>query len=275
MKNKTIFKTGFFVLTLFPTLACQTSMVKRPEADIVKEIAIVSVYSNPKVKNLGGDGNSVTEEAAGWASWLGVSGNNAKKEPNAVDKMLDFGGTRFVEHGYKELKQALNGVKGWKVVDKSEYINKKPMQEFVHMVHNRNRDRMGALKGITGNMYTTVAGLAEYPFDQKDKDGQQFAKLAKDLGVDSVAILQLDVAYDPSTAIGGTGTATASVGTALHLYNRKGKEAVRSGIVRFDSEETTAMINGSILFSDPVERMFKDSITKSAHFYKKKINEAF
>ena len=35
------------------------------------------------------------------------------------------------------------------------------------------------------------------------------------------------------------------------------------------------MVNGSILFSDPVERMFKDSITKSARFYEEKINEAF
>lgn len=262
-------------LTALSVAGCQTSIVKRPEADIVKEIAIVSVFSNPKVKNLSGDGNSVTEQAAGWASMLGVSGNNAKEEPSAADKLLDFGGTRFVEHGYAEIKKALESNSRWSVVDKSKIIGKKAMQEFVHKVHNRNRDRMGALKNITGVMYTTVPGLAEYPFDNKDTDGQQFAELAKALGVDSVAVLQLDVAYDPSTSIGGTGTASASVGTSLYVYNREGNVAVRSGLVRFDSEETTAMINGSIMFTDPVEAMFKDSITKSANFYQTKINEAF
>ena len=95
MKNisKTIFKIGFLALTL-TSVGCATSIVKKPAADMVKSVAVVSVYSNTGVYNMSGE--SATEKAAGWANTFGISGNKSKGKDNAAAKLVDFGGTRVL-----------------------------------------------------------------------------------------------------------------------------------------------------------------------------------
>src|SRR5688500_10650940 len=107
---------------------------------------------------------------------------------------------------------------------------------------------------MTSPPYVAVPGLAEYPHANSEAEpGKELAGLCKALGVDAVAVFELDMGYEASTAIGGTGTASASIGSSLTIVNRNGEVAVRGGGFRMRSEDTTTMVGGSILYSDAVE----------------------
>ena len=98
--------------------------------------------------------------------------------------------------------------------------------------------------------------------------------------LDGVVIIHLDIAYDASIAVGGTGTANASVGTNLQIINRDGEVAADTAnyknaatYFRKRSDGSTAMVAGEILYNEPVEKLFLDSIQKDAAFIRETINE--
>lgn len=249
-----------------------TSMVKKPEADSVKTIAVVSVYSNTGVKNLRGE--SETSKIAGMANMIGLSGNNSKAGDSDAAKLIDFGGTRLVEHAISEIERHLERVKGWKVVAASNFVDNKAYQNFTINMDDQIREEQGVMRKISGPQFVTVPRMAAMPYGLKENQRNDLLKqLARDLGVDAVAIMKLDIAYAPSTAIGNHGTAAAAISSKLEIVNKEGGTAVLGTLQEIRSSDTVAMMGGSIIFNEKTEGIFKQAITKTAEIYSDKINK--
>jgi hypothetical protein len=247
-------------------------MVKKPEVDIVKKVAVVSVYSNTGVKNLKGD--SETSKIAGMANMFGMTGNNSKAGESEAAKLLDFGGTRLVEHAIGEIEKELTRVKGWKVVPASEFVDNPAYQKFATAMDDQIREEQGVMRKISGPAFVTVPRMAAMPYGLKDADrNAKLKQLAADLGVDAVAVLKLNIAYTPSTAIGNHGTAAAAISSNLDIVNRNGETAVLGSLGEIRSSDTVAMIGGSIIFNEKTEGIFKQAITKTASIYSDRINK--
>jgi hypothetical protein len=249
-----------------------TSMVKKPEVDSVKTIAVVAVYSNTGVKNT--DGESETSKIAGMANMVGLTGNNSKAGDSVAGKLLDFGGTRLVEHAKQELERELARVKGWKVIDASQFVDKDVYQKFATKMDDTVREEQGVMRKVSGPAFVTVPRMAAMPYGLKaDARSKVLKQLATDLGVDAVAILKLDMAYSPSTSIGGNGTAAAAISSNLEIVNKEGGTAVLGSLNEIRSADTVGMMAGSIIFSEKTEKIFKQAISRTAEIYTDKINK--
>ncbi len=249
-----------------------TSMVKKPEVNSVKTIAVVSVYSNTGVKNTSGE--SETSKISGMAGMVGLTGNNSKAGDSTAGKLLDFGGTRLVEHAKGELERELARVKGWKVVDATQFVDKESYQTFATKMDDTIREEQGVMRKISGPAFVTVPRMAAMPYGLKaDERAKVLKQLASDLGVDAVAVLKLEMAYSPSTSIGGNGTAAAAISSNLEIVNKEGGTAVLGSLSQIRSADTVGMMGGSIIFSEKTEKIFKQAISKTAEIYTDKINK--
>lgn len=250
------------VVLLMPLLvSCVTSIVKRPGVNEVQKVAIISVYASRGIKNVDGQSGGLTSQL----STLGSMANDSSES-----KPLDFGGTRIVEYGLTTYEQKLGQVPGWKIVPFSSFKNNPAYTKF--MASQREIVKASTW-GFDELAYVAVPGASPvYVHKDMYKD---MADLAKALNVDAVGVIQLDVAYQASTSIGGTGTASAALGTSLHFVNKKGEVAIQTFDAgsgrRFKSSRTTGMIAGNIAYGSEVEAMFKESVDNGAHYYSETI----
>ncbi|HKI99165.1 MAG TPA: hypothetical protein VKB51_11890 [bacterium] len=230
-----------------------------PPAEKVKKVALVSVTAQRGIRNLDGGGGLT----AGLSAMSSMMGGN-KKDGGKVGG-LDFGGTRLVDYAVTAFEQEINKVPGWQVVPTSSVIHSQAYTKFAE----GHKTMMGGLGQAVSNlaMFGPEGMVAVYAPSQSTTTKQLLTELAQDLNVDAVAVLDLDIAYKPYTAIGGSGTAVAAVGEGLVVVNRFGDYAIiveppKDSRYRENSEETTAMLAGEVMFNDNVEAMYKDSIHK-------------
>lgn len=269
-----MFKAVTTLISAIAMTGCvSTSMVKKPEIDMVKTIAVVSIYSNTGIKNTRGE--SETAKVAGMANMFGLAGNNTKNDSGSkAGKLIDFGGTRLVEHARQEIERELTRVKGWKIIDSSQFIDNAAYQKFATSMDDQVREEQGVMYKLNGPAFVVVPRMAPMPHGLKEEKRAALLKqLAADLGVDAVAVLKLEMAYSPSTSIGGNGTASAAISSNLQIVNKNGETAVLGSLREIRSADTVGMMGGSILFSEKTETIFKQAISKTAEIYSDKINK--
>lgn len=266
-----LFKMAVLMSSLVAT-GCATNMVMKPEVDNVKTVAVISVYSNATVKNI--DGPSAMDKVGGMASLAGLSGNGANNHDSSIAKTLDFGGTRLVEHGIADLEMKLEKVKGWKVRSHKEFISSDAFSKFVENMNDLTKKERGLMGKMSGPQETTVPGMPRIPSSKEfiDKRTAIFAKLARDLNVDAVAVSSLHLGYKLTNGIAGNGTAAAVVGSNLEIYNKQGQTAVKGALQNIKSSDTVPMVAGNIMFNDTSEKVFKQAISSANNVYLEKIN---
>jgi hypothetical protein len=239
--------------------------VTKPEIDGVKKLAIVSVYSNSELYNVGGGG-----QLTALVSMI------AKKSGN---KGLALSGTKLVDHALDAFTAELGKVKGWVVLPSQAMLESPAYKAFAESF---TASQSGAAGAVTGFAYSAPKGMITanmVNLKSSPQYLQQFGKLCSDLNVDAVAVIHLDVAYAPYTAVMGSGTAKASVAADVKVINREGKfvamtpDIEKGKGMRLLSDDKAGMVADELVYSDAVEKMFLEAVSKNAVYYAEELNK--
>lgn len=261
--------TGIVVLLLLPLLftGCGTPrMVNRPQVNDVNKVAVVSVAATRGIHPV--EGESKVGQMSAVASMASDEG----------DESGPFGGHTLVNEAVGIFTAELDKVEGWTSVLPSEFTDSEAYDDFVQDIESGESSAPGLVRSLGTANFIHAEGMPLVMYTSKEQRARA-GELAQALGVDAVAVTYLDVAYEASTSIGGTGTAAAAVGADLVLINSDGKVAAttrnyRDADARFrePSEETTGMAAGEITYNEEVEDMFLSSIQKTAAEVRRHLN---
>ena len=266
------------------------SIVKRPAVDQVRRVALVSVYMNREFYNtkspLSGEGQASVAsllEAAGQVAFEKLLDRQSKVDP--VD-LYDPERARIVSYAVHHYRDQLDQLADWHVL---------PIEKVVRAGYYRRLVRPDAGTGIAARLvsaylnhresvlWVTPPGYHRIPIESVIADGRvsedgarALSELARELDVDAVAILELDMAYRfnrfSKITFFGTTLAVPSVSHSLVVVNRRGEVAVNTGPVergggeRYEGD-TVGMVKGDAL-------VLKHKNDKAVHSYNLAIGES-
>jgi hypothetical protein len=241
---------------------CFMSIVKKPDIDQVKKVAILSLYADQKVPHEKGMG-VVTQ-------WDGKV-----RLQVAEDALNSF---------QKEL-----GKLGWQVVSPQQVLDSQEYQKAFAVAKPDSSAGKFAnlLKNVYQQQFFTPAGMLPIPLDDSTANTQYYGDAAKDnpraklgamarkLGVDAVVLIQVDYCYGGGTfSLLGTGEAVMSAGSSIKAVNQQGNMVVNMPAValcdgtRGESETSAVMVNGNLAFTssakDRFRKMFIEATRASA-----------
>jgi len=240
------------------------NIVRKPEVDVVKKVAIISVYTNSTINKVGGGGKN-----GGGAHLLSkLAGKEDGSTPSAR--------TRIAQYALDTYTKELGRVAGWQIVSADTVVASSAYKDMGKLPGEAGQNR--ALASVAGALTTLQQATFVTPpkmwaiqmKDGETKHADSMTKLCKSLGVDAVAVVQLDLGYESSFALGGTGTAKASVASSMKMFTREGKYAVAFPEIqpgqgsRYESDDTAMMLGGNISI-DNNEKIFQQAINKAAY----------
>lgn len=261
-------------LSFILALSGCTSIVKKPDIDQVKKVAILSLYADQKVPHEKGMG-IVTH-------WDGKV-----RLQVAEDALMTY---------QKEL-----GKLGWRVMSPEKVLESQEYQKAFAVPEVKPDSGAGKFASLMKNVYQqqffTPAGMLPIRFDDSSANTKYYGDLAKDnprlrlgemakkLGVDAVVLIELDYCYGGGTfSLLGTGQAVMSAGSSIKAVNQKGDMVVNMpGIARCDgkrgeSETSAVMVNGNLQFTtsakDRFRKMFIEATRASAAMTVEEIRKA-
>jgi hypothetical protein len=233
------------------------SMVNKERAKQVKKIAIVTATANSGPYQRGG-GSSLTQMAAVVSNATGS------------DALGDFGGNRLVTRAYKGISSRIPGW-GWQVIAEKEVLKKPAYEEFKKALKEAEIDNE-LLRKLANSGQQVPTGFPNYnskSHGTNEKVKAALNKLAKDLGVDAIAFVDLDIYYGASFAIGGTGVAKAKASLSLNVQDQQGEWIIRmqpaaqTEYFSGDSDGSTALVGGNIPFTDGTEKLYNEAIDEA------------
>ncbi len=265
-------KYKFIIATLSLILATGCgSIVKKPEINSVKKIAILSVYANDKVVEAKGRGF-----VKGWKS-------NFKMQ--VADDLLKI---------HKKTLRSL----GWRVMDPDKVLTSKAYKKAFKIKRKDGKPAGKTMKflasiakNIHRNKFFSPAGMFPVQFTKSNKTcygngckisaEQRLAAFAKKLKVDAVAVVQVDFCYQGGTwtSLGGAGQAFMTAGTSVKMVNKKGVVVLNTPSIaicgdnkyRRKSKSSTGMSGGNLMVGltkkTTLRRMFKESARASARSF--------
>lgn len=279
-------KNIFLTLFICTGMGC-SSFVKTPEVHEIKKIAILSVFASDRVVEMKGRGSV--------QNW-----DQTFKMQVAEDALKTY--------------QANFGKLGWSVVNPQKVLAsaayKKAFNPSVAAVDTGNETANKAINFLGGIArtiaeekqkadYFTPAGM--YPIHIADKTGNCYgnacppdpgstlADLAKGLGVDAVAVVQVDYCYEGGTftSLGGAGEAFMTAATSIKVVNKKGDLVVNMPNLsmcdkspnRAPSINSMLMNGGNLVFAfsskEKIRALFKQSTLTSAKLAIEQIQAEF
>ena len=266
------------VATLAVASLCITgcaSIVRKPEVDVVKKVAIVSLYANQDLYKLA-DNKSI----GGGFSFLKKAVDGKDQDNSDQDNRV-----RLAKFAYDEFVANLGKVPGWEIVPADKIVGNGFYQAMGKTKTGSNA--LGAVGDFATRMhqasFATPPKMWAIPSDSDQWDNRratEMTELCKKLGVDAVAVVHMDWAYESSFALVGTGTAKASVAASTKVWTRDGKFGVyfpdrkphQSGD-RFQSDRSMAMVSGKIFMTADNEVAYQEAIRKSARWTRDTIAE--
>ena len=250
------------------SIGCGGTMILKPPAKEVKTVALVNVYAKRGVHKFSKGGG-----LAGLTSLASLAKGGKKKE--------DFGGAEFPNYAAAAFVDEFSKVKGWEVLNNKRVVANPSYKAFVSSSADLFYNDIE--KVMTNTNFVTASNMAVLPKEGRDKRSQKaLGELAKKMGVDAVAVLGMDITYDISSGIGGTGTAAANVGMSIIMIDQNGKVAGSTPLVvdkktnssyRQRSDNTVGMLAGAIIFNEKSSGIFKESIDKNIAMMLKHVTE--
>jgi hypothetical protein len=240
------------VVAAMVVAACASPMYVHKDAfDQTKRIAVVSVQSNRTLVPIGSGGGGLTALASIGSKLFG------KKSEQKQGSGPDEGWMgQLVSYGHDSFARSQTGA-------------------YVRFAND--------YKGSSGESLLRVAAphMPSGAIDVRQESVRKnLVQLCKDLGVDGVAVVELDLGYETSTGVGSigggaTGTAQASVKATLGVLGANGEwildpHSARSQ-VRQKSSSTVPMVLGNIAPDAKSMAMFKEGIDNAASAYKTEI----
>lgn len=215
------------ILGVFGLTGCGTVILKKPAVLSVKKMAIVSVYANAQLHDV----EAEAKEASN-ASMLGALVGSL----GGLEKKIDTDEpTLLVTSGLKTFGEQLSAIPQWKLIPPQEVINN---QKYKQLMKSDQPGAMGDFLSALGkaatstwvtppgmpyipassltqgsSSYTVYAGDAKDPVVEAKTN---LASLCKDLNVDAVAVIGLDLAYKKGwlSGMSGTGIFSGVLGSA-------------------------------------------------------------
>ncbi|MCM2322650.1 MAG: hypothetical protein NDJ90_05265 [Oligoflexia bacterium] len=276
------FQLALVSLSLVLVTGC-ASIVRKPEINGVKKVAIVSVVADEMVPWTGGQGR------------IENFGVQTKQ--------------RVALQAYKSFAQEFGRLKWEPIALDAVASNDYYKKEFGPQQADSKSNVLAKTASVLGKLhnarYFTPAGLFPilWPSKEDAKAGAKFdfaalkieakkdfygqmADLAKALGVDAVVLVGVDYCYTGATAVLGNGTAKMTAGTWVKAVNPDKQIVVdmpppekRCGGDRGESDKTVAMVGGSIglgkaFATDTLVTAFAEASQRSAKLTVDKIIKA-
>ena len=247
---------GFFaaaLAALASSCLADDDIIRRPQIEAVKKVAVVAVNANAGVNALGRQSTS--------GSVTTLIGMFGRKKPD--DQVAEFGGNKLPTAAQELFTQELGKVKGWQAIPPAQFMSTPAYEKF-----------KANIKVAEDPVFSKVAVQARgtpYVDARTPLSHPILAELARELDVDGVIIVRLDVAYSPSPSIGGVGMALPAVGYFAQMIDRAGEIALDTTIkghhpyrLRKSADTPTPMVARNIVYTPEVEVLFIDSIRKDA-----------
>jgi len=277
-----------FVAMLIVMTGCASPLVKRPAANDVKKIAFISVYSNASIYDIKNAKKTDTLNILGKV----INGNDNINDENV--QLSTFALKHYSEH---------LSTKQWEVVNPSEILKHQAYKNFVSDA--KGDGVLGFLNKLESASWAVPPGMVYFPYEAvvnkpgpyqlgrlpKQKSRELLAQLSKQLGVDGVGIVYVDLAYKkPFMSMSGgilgmgRGSAIPQISSEMVVVNSKGEIAlqtspvIKGGGERFKSEDKAPMlINGRVVLTGEEGQeaigAFSEAIKKNAKAMKVKINK--
>lgn len=281
-------KSGSFALVLFLASSCSSlrpSIVKKPEIQNVKKVAIISVTAPQRVPHKSGRG-----EVKGWD----------KSNSRAISDQIY---SAYVAE-FKKL--------GWEIVPAAQLGALPAYQEnFAPKLSKANNGFANTLNKLSSmdaeNMYLSPTGLFPVVWAEEGKNRgtarldlanlslekdkalkTKMQEVASKAGADAAVLVQADYCYDDGSvwvgrANSGSGSAVLTGASAVYAVTPKGVEVIKmaripascGGQHRAVSDSSTPMAKGYLLFgSDKIQKMFSEVAQKCAADNVKQIQNA-
>ncbi len=269
----------------------------RPEADSVKTVAVVSLYMNREIYDVEHPTAADAKTLGGLikaAATTAVRDRFGDPEAKAVQPIVTY--------GVKAFSEQLSSVGRWQFIPPTDVVAHAGYKAFYE---GGVKGNLGKLLGLMNEAamaeYVAPEGMIVIPVsrvvdqgsvgfygdarDPKEEMRQQLAKLAQDLGVDAVAVVQLDVAYKRGWFIvNGMRRAAGNVAAAAVIITKEGKIALqtdfggRGGGKRFEGD-TLRMVSdedGKVGFENPeVVESFNSAVSQAAKHLQQQVIEEF
>lgn len=285
---KTQLRTNL-VLVLAVTLgtgcASLSSIVKKPEIQQVKKIALISITAPQKVPHKNGKG-----QVPGW----GTANRQAIADQTLSTYTAEF----------KKL--------GWEVIPTSQLsalpVYKENFAPKISKADNTLGKTLNTLSTMDAeNTYFSPTGLSPIVWEDDKSKGDtlrldlanlslektktlktKMQEVASQSGADAAVLVQADYCYDDGAlwvghAGSGTGSAVLTGASAVYAITPKGVEVIKmkriqaacGGTPRVVSDSSTAMVKGHLLYSDEtIQKMFLEVARKSAAESVRQIQDA-
>lgn len=264
-------RLGYSALFLTLMLTACSSIVRRPEINGVKRVAIVSLSANEMVPWTGGSGR-----LEGWS-----------QETR----------TRVATLAYKAYASEFKRL-GWNVIPMETVASNAEYKKVFGPLQAKSDDNILAkaasvISKVQASKPFTPPGIHAIQWNAKEGQTASFsfsdfslktekdvptklAELAKTLHVDAVVLTYLDYCYTGATAVLGNGTAKMTAGAWVKAVNPDKVVVVdmpalekRCDGDRGESDKTVAMVGGSLAFgktfaNDTIVTMFQESTKQIA-----------
>jgi hypothetical protein len=272
-----LFAVGSFCGAFF---GC-SSVVKHPESDQIKRIAILSLTTSGIFRDLDRDSrdrsglgpNRVTGTRAAFNELvkpvLGPDAVRARKEQQeSRQRIAQFALEKFVENFKK--------VPGWEVVSAEPILNSAEYHELVQM---ENAEKPFLTPHFIAQVldhapYSSPSRMGATPFvgcPLPAAKKELLLKLLAELRVDALAWIDLDIGYKRQSVVTftGSGFANGFVSTSVQVINAEGDIAISfpeaiNGTY-FKTDHPAAMMDGDWLPNAEVETELHSAIDKSAN----------
>lgn len=244
------------VCTLLLAACGAPSVLIKPPANSIEKIALVHVSATRGLRNLN------NTSSTGAITLVAGKGNNDSED-----------GASLANFAIDTFNDAFSKIGTWKIVDTSDVLASEAYRGFV----KRSEEAMPKNKFVRSLISSGLSvpnGMAYLPGEGRDKAGMKsLAKLAQDLHVDAVVVMQLDMAYLPSASIAGIGSARAAVGMSVVAVTKDANYAIKlpslqdqkaynpNNPYRQRSEASVPMVAGVLVLASS-EEIFRDSIRK-------------
>jgi hypothetical protein len=284
---------------------CATMILMRPAVDDVKTVALVSVYMNRDFYDI-----AATEAEKSKVSLQTLTRAVAKatKVLDTLDAAFGQKKQQLISYCVQAYDQHLNGAGGWKFIPLSSVLNSTAYKNFIMTVaeaakSETNKNQEGVIQvgsTIASADYITAPGMQFIPADRLAQSGTHVysgdaqdptevmrnacAKLCKDLRVDAVAIVEMDMGYKkPAISIKfmGYDPAIPNISSAVILINKNGELAVNTGLIqkgkgkRYEGDHVGLLSGGSVSLTDKGLSSYVKAVDKAAAGTGQDLVEAF
>ncbi len=236
---------GFLTaLVIFGLTGCGGMITKKPAVLDVKKVAIVSIYANTDIHD------AEAQKSGGKINLLkALVGAVAPEKNIETDEYV-----QLATYGLKSFGEELSGVTQWNLVPPDQVIRNKKFQALTKSPDSSGMgDFLNALRKAKAASWVTPPGMPYIPMtsltygnqsvtimgqkDPVEAGRENMAALCKDLNVDAVAVIGLDLAYKKGWLSGMSGTgifggilgiATPVVAYEMIMVTKDGQLAVET-----------------------------------------------